>query len=799
MTMQARALLANGVLLAAVSSRVCAADFELETGRPGNLFAHGGEVTATVKSGGDRSISWRVVDYGGAEVRQGRTRVARGGGQIEIGKLPRGYYELVAGTGGQSATLAFGVVTDHSADHPRSGRLNIDGATAWLERKGRHEALARMLRIVGIGWVRERFSWGGTETEKGTVRWQQYDTVADTFSQHGINVYQIFHDSPGWSHGGRKGTRNPRDLREVYRFAKRLAEHYKGRVRAWEVWNEPDIFFWPDLGDTFAGVQKAAYLGFKAGDAQLPVLIGSFCRGYCPFDDSLFEAGIEDYFDIFNWHTYSPPSRYADILKRYIELLRSHGCAERPVWLTEAGIRLVATEAGGELSPADERKQADFVPRSFARSLAAGTDRHFFFVYPYYLERGVQFGSLRGDLSPRPAFIAIAAAVDILGEARFLGCFTRGVADKVTALAFDNGRERILVVWSGVSQEAEFHVAAQRIAVADVVGRRERRETETGALRLEVGPSPQYLIGLGAEAVSDLSGRPRPAGALPVTRPHPVVIRGQAQVATIDKGDNSYLIGEDDFAYTVEVCNLDEREPTSGRVRLELPGGWKTESPEVEVALDPMGRVTREFTITPGAPAIRTHKIWVRPRFGSEPVASSVSYFRFDLSRVPPSKSVDLGLDNPERWRTSVSGNGTMATRPGPEGGVHFAIQFAGNGDRWCYPTAEFSRPRKFSGYDGIAFEYRCHAADDNTIVRLQAIEAGGSMYLSNTGWKARKTWTRVVCLFKDLSWGSYSPKDANGKLDTQAIRALMIGLNTPRDDLWLEVRGVQLVRMTKR
>ncbi len=774
----------------------------LKTGRPGNLFAFGEKVAVQVEA---KSVEWRVVDLDGAEV-------AKGKGAIEIANLPHGYYELTAKAGESTAKLPFGVVSEHSATPPPSGRLNVDGATAWLERQGRHEAIAQMLRMTGIGWVRERFSWAGTEPEKGKVDWKQYDATADAFAKQGVRVYQIFHDSPAWSHGGRKNTRNPADLRDAYAFAKRLAEHYKGRVQAWEVWNEPDIFFWPDLSDTYAGLQKAAYLGFKAGDPSLPVLLGSFCRGHCAFDENLFDAGVRDYFDIFNWHIYAPPEAYPATLGRYLELLKRHGCDGRPVWLTEAGIRLQATEPDGEINAADERRQADFVPKSFAWSLAAGTDNHFFFVLPYYLEHGVQFGALRKDLTPRPGFIAIAAAVDILGEARFLGVRQEG---GFTAMAFHNGRERVLIVWSNAPREVELPIAAETVVVANVVGRRSEREAAGGRLKLAVGPSPQYVIGVGDEAAKGFGGTPRPEGKLPTNQPSPIVLRGQAQVPTLDKDNDAYAIGDEPFAYAVEAVNFGEK-ATAGKVALELPAGWKAEPSEASVSLEPMGRVVSEFRITPGAVALGPQRIRVRPTFDSlspalvgqasclpaggtpAPPAPAVSSFRFDLARVKPSKELGLGLDEPARWQRNISGNGTMEIAAGKEGGVRFEATFTAPGDRWCYPRADFGRAMDFSPWQGIAFEYRCQTDDEAMAVRLQLIEPNGSCYLTGTGWKAKKAWTRATAAFSDLAWGSYSPKDPNGALDLKAVRSLMIGLNTPRDKAWLEVRNVKLVRLER-
>lgn len=767
------------------------AGLKLATDRPGNLFGDTAAVTVKVAATGLTGPEWKLIDFDQQTVATGKVTLTDGKGSISLDVLPRGYYELTCTEGATTAKLCLGVVRDHSAVAPADTRLNVDGAISWLSRREDYDALAQMLRIAGIGWVRERFSWGGTEPQKGIVDWQQYDASADAYAKAGVRVYQIFHDSPGWTRGDSKTTKNPADLREVYTFTKRVAEHFKGRVNAWEVWNEPDIGFWPDLGDTFAGVQKAAYLGFKAGDPELPVLMASFCRGYCAFDDNLMESGLRDYFDIFNWHIYAAPEAYPTTLSRYLELLERYDCADRPVWLSEAGIRVMGSEPGGELKAADERKQAEFVPKSFAYTLAAGTDRHFFFVYPYYLERGVQFGSLRRDLSPRPGFIAIAAAADLLGQSEYLGQYT---LEQATALAFDTPQGKTLVIWSNTPQTVELEAPA-KVKVADLFGREKPAAVTGGKLKLSVGPSPQYVIGLG-DLAGHLSGAVRPQGKLPVNNPCPVILRGQAQVAALDKTRNCYLVTGEPIKYTVEVCNLTEKSSARGEVALEVPAGWSCEPKTAAVSLEPMGRSVVEFTLT-GAPAAgATEKVWVRPSFPGVQgtVQPSVSYFGLDISRVKPKETRDLGLGDPKAWSLNISGNGKMEIVAGAEGGVRSNIKFTAPGDRWCYPQAKFDPARDFSHYDGIGFEYRCHGDDDSTTVRPQVVEEGGATY-QGEGWKAKKDWTRVQISFRDLVWGSYSAVDANQKLDLDKVTTLRIGLNTPKDDVFLEVRNVQLVK----
>jgi len=738
--------------------------------------------------------AWRLTDADGQEVAAGRTGLPLNGeAEIKIPSLPPGYYELTCTAGEEKRTLRLGVIRSHADKPPPDGPLNVDAAAAWLTPPEQFEKIARILRMMGIGWVRERFSWGHTEPERDKVEPRQYEAIAAAYAREGVRVYQIFHDSPGWTRANDDLTRNPVDLRDVYRFAQRVGKQYRRRVLAWEVWNEPDIGFWPDLSDTYAGVLKAAYLGFKAAEPSLLVLIGSFCRGVCDFDRHLLENGVSDYFDIFNWHIYAQPERYADQLGAYLNLLKRYGLENRPVWLTEAGIRLWASEADGELSRAAEREQAEFIPRSFASSLAAGTDRHFYFVFPYYLENGVQFGALHRDLSPRPACVAIAAAVDLLGEGRYLGRLPLPESNNATAHAFWNGRERVLVIWAEKEQEITLAVGTKAVRVADLFGKERGLPAENGRVHLTIGPAAQYVLGVGKDIEPRLVRTVRPGGRLPKTKPCPVIVRGQLQTRTIDKAHDVYRISLAPQQYVVEAYNFGDATAV-GSVTVEIPAGWQIEPQKAAVSLEPGGRVALPFTITPGGELRNEHyRLLVHPHFAGYEVTPALSCVAFDFSRLPPRETKDLGLDKAERWNRNISGNGRMEIIQ-EEGCVRFDISFHAAGDRWAYPLVAFDPPHDFSRYQGIRFEYRCEAARAETTVRLQVVEEGGAHYLCEP-LPTTTEWRPVVLCFSDLDWGSFSRPDMNGRLDLDKISMLLIGLNTSLDKATLYVRRVCLLR----
>lgn len=742
-----------------------------------------GEALAFAVGGDATGLAFTAVDYDGVEV----ATATPADGRLVLPDLAAGYYDLTWDGG----KLSFAVVAARPDTAPPEGPLAVDAASAWLCSPEQWEPLARMLRRIGIGWVRERISWGEVEPEEGKLAWGKYETVAEALHSQGLREYQIFHDSPWWTRPGRE-TRCPDDLRTVYRFTKAAAAHFAGRIHAWEPWNEPDIFFFDQLGDRYAGVQKAAYLGLKAGDPGVIVLECSLCRGKSDFSDNIHECGVADYADVFNFHTYAPLSAYVDNIRSWVALAAEYGVGDRPIWLTEAGVHLLHTDL--ELTPERERTQAEFVPRSFAISLAGGVDRHFFFVLPFYPEGAVQFGALHRDLSPRPSLVAIATAVRLLGEGRYLGRLACE-PEACQCYVFDSGSGLVAVAWADSAATTAIPVAADAVTVVDLIGRAREVAAEGERVSLTVGPSAQYIIGLGDGVRERLEGTVRPPGRFPELAPSKIIIVGHPAEAPIDKDRNYYSVRANaPMRFQVEVYNFDEHESTEGDVSLVLPEGWAADRNSATVRLEPMGREVLWFEITPrGRNLIERQRILVSGDFAGPRVAPSVSHVMVDVTQSEPVRRLEIGLADVGRWLPGVSGNGTATVEATGEGAIAFIARFTAPGDRWCYPQAWFEEVQDWSEYDGLAFEYRFDTDDKGTTCRAQFIEASGAHYVSE-GWEAATDWRRAVCLFARASWGSFSPADPSGMLDRDRITGILIGLNTALDNVRLEVRNVELV-----
>ena len=112
---------------------------------------------------------------------------------------------------------------------------------------------------------------------------------------------------------------------------------YKGRVKYWEICNEPNNWKLPEVYVTMA---KTAYVVGKQADPECR--LGAFASFVeLPFFDFCLKAGMADYFDFVTIHPYQWSHSFNDrLLINDIDslerLLKQYHC-NRPIWISEIG------------------------------------------------------------------------------------------------------------------------------------------------------------------------------------------------------------------------------------------------------------------------------------------------------------------------------------------------------------------------------------------------------------------------------------------------------------------------------
>jgi len=757
---------------------------------PGNIFVSGQPIKLIAKDS-QGEVAYEIFDYFNEKVAEGS------GVEIKLEPLTPGWYSLKCKDDSEEKTVSFGVVINRGKTAlPEDGRICTDVAAAWLVSPNKLKDVVRMMRLAGIPWARERFSWSGTEKERGKIEYNKYQTVADAYASEGVHLYEMWHDSPSWTHPGKKGNVCPDDLRDVYNFARTSASHFKNQAEAWEIWNEPDLGFWMELSDRFSGFTKAAYLGLKDGNTNLMVLQGALLYGATSFRNNLFECGTAGYFDIFNWHAYKNPAEYPATLRSHLELLKKYGADTRPIWLTEAGIHIQGTEGPDKrlLNKYDQIKQCQFMLRSATMSLVAGNDRNFFFVLLDYLEQPKQYGTLYPDLTPYPSFLALSAAANIIGESTYKGEYGTGTND-ITAHVFSTPKGNVLVAWSDKETEMTVPTDKKTVRAANIFGSESSLTSSEGFVNVKVGPNGVYLLDIGEPVEKELSGSPRPRGKLPKLNPSRIVVVGHSNLP-VSKNDDWYMIkNRRSVDYIVEVYNFNKKSYAQGTVELVVPDSWQVDNSIRQVSLDPMGRSELHYIVRPGTLCEGKFKFTMRADFGKEKVAPCVSTFVFDLAAIRPIKNKPLDWANDaNRWLPIASKNCALIIKNSETGVLNVDTKYDGEDTAqwWAYPELHFRKPVDMSGYDGIAFDLNIIEDSWSSKVRLVLTEPNGAGYVEETKTLGKKH--RVVMLFRDMK--PFDDKqDDNGRLDLNVIPSIKFGCTTGREFLAFEASNFELVK----
>ena len=538
---------------------------------PGNVFLAGEEVIVPLAA--RDASTWKLVDYDGKTVAGATVK----GNQARLGRLAVGYYELRQG----KTVTTIGVLAPLHATVPASSPIAIDVATSWFyHTTAEKTAAANLCKLAGIAWVRDRMTWGEIETARQTFApTTRYDESARLQSAAGLHVLQVQHNTPAWA--GKHSKHFPEDLRDIYGFLRYAAARWKGQVQAFEPWNEADIdMFGGHTGAEMAALQKAAYLGLKAGNPDAIACLNVFAVARPDTLEDLAANAAWPYFDTCNLHHYIQPEQYPAWYAAFRKI-----SAGRPMWVTEFSqpVQWAGDAKAEEPTAADQRLQAQRVPIVFASALHEGPAKAFYFLFPHYTEGKTQFGIVHRDLTPRPAYVALAAAGRLLADARPLGRW-KDAGGQVRAFLFrarpDGKDAEVLVAWT-TEPHGEIQLPVVPTVPFDHMGRRMPIQGTT----LPLSAAPIYAV------LPTGTGRQLPLTAPPAmpksqeAKPSPVVLQAvwPRDRVVLDKSAYRVAAGQD-TAVSLFAYNFSDT-PVTGKLTVTAPTGWDVEaSSQLELA-----------------------------------------------------------------------------------------------------------------------------------------------------------------------------------------------------------------------
>lgn len=183
-----------------------------------------------------------------------------------------------------------------------------------------------LVEDAGFRWVKQEFPWREIEpAEKGAFDWSRTDRIMNQIDAHGLKVIVRLGVQPQWAGGGFPEVGPPNNLQDFADYVAAVATRYKGRIDAYQIWNEPNLAReWgnrPPNAAEYTEMLKISYETIKAIDPY-PIVISAGLAPTTRNDDvarpdtyyiqEMYDAGAKPYFDALGAHGAgyaSPPEK----------------------------------------------------------------------------------------------------------------------------------------------------------------------------------------------------------------------------------------------------------------------------------------------------------------------------------------------------------------------------------------------------------------------------------------------------------------------------------------------------------
>jgi GH35 family endo-1,4-beta-xylanase len=325
---------------------------------------------------------------------------------------------------------------------------------------------AAVARAAGVKWSREEFQWGRIEPRRGEFDWEFYDRMLATAREHGIQVYAIVGYWSGWTK-----PYTAEGIEDYVRYLEALVRRYGRAIRHWEIWNEPNIFFWQGPKDLYADLLKRSYAAVKALDPEAEVLGLSTAGIDFDYIRRMLELGAP--FDILTIHPYRRTlndQAFLEDLRQASDLVRRPDGTRRPVWLTELGWSTYSPHntLRQDFAPTTLRTQAELIARCYLLAIVSGIDpRTFWYNFrndgddPFYFEH--HMGIVDRQLQPKPAYRTFAVMTRRLAGLKPVGSLQLGAGTQAwrfapapgetAGSAVDSSSPTVTVLWNPRADE----------------------------------------------------------------------------------------------------------------------------------------------------------------------------------------------------------------------------------------------------------------------------------------------------------------------------------------------------------
>lgn len=229
-------------------------------------------------------------------------------------------------------------------------------------------------------------AWPDIEGHEGKWSFEKLDTYLKIAQEHKVQVLLPLGLSPKWA-SVRPEERSmyqpgfaaePRNLDDWDNYVRAVVEHCKGRVEAYEIWNEPNLKpFWTGRTEQIIDMTRHAYNIIKSIDPKALVVSPSATTSGNGNDwlVEFLKSGGGKYVDVIGFHFYSEtPEAMVQKITQVRQTMLLYHADSLPLWNTETGWAKPKPFPSAELGAA-------YLARAYLLAWAAGVQRFFWYAW----------------------------------------------------------------------------------------------------------------------------------------------------------------------------------------------------------------------------------------------------------------------------------------------------------------------------------------------------------------------------------------------------------------------------------
>ena len=248
--------------------------------------------------------------------------------------------------------------------------------------------------------------WPHISTSRGSYNFTALDSFISVNQARNQDIIYTFGLTPQWASADPSNTSSgygpgecapPASLADWDAFVTAIVTHAKGKIKYWELWNEPqDSYGYCGDIPTMVALSQHAYAIIKAIDPTATVLSPAVTSNDGPaWLEGYLKAGGGAYFDVLAFHGYwsTTAEDITTVVGTYNALAATYGLTAKPVWDTEASW---AGRNGGVGGLTDLTQRAAFLSKYYLLHWSLGVSRFVWYAYDATSQWGQLWDSTNG-------------------------------------------------------------------------------------------------------------------------------------------------------------------------------------------------------------------------------------------------------------------------------------------------------------------------------------------------------------------------------------------------------------------